>query len=124
MTPEAALTIVLFTPAKMPALDGPPVSVPLLVTVLKSLTLMIAATAAVADGRARQHVDGETVDAAAGLKAVRGVAAAGDGLAARCRIGRARRVRGRRRQAQANEKRRYRGCSRSRIPAASALRRR
>ena len=42
MTPEAALTIVLFTPAKMPALDGPPVSVPLLVTVLKSLTLMIA----------------------------------------------------------------------------------
>ena len=41
MTPEAALTIVLFTPAKMPVLDGPAVSVPLLVTVLKSLTPMI-----------------------------------------------------------------------------------
>ena len=38
MTPEAALTIVLFTPAKMPVLFGPAVSVPLLVTVLKSLT--------------------------------------------------------------------------------------
>ena len=40
MTPEAALTIVLFTPAKMPVLFGPAVSVPLLVTVLKSLTPM------------------------------------------------------------------------------------
>ncbi len=41
MMPEAALTIVLFTPAKIPVLDGPAVSVPLLVTVLKSLTPMI-----------------------------------------------------------------------------------
>ena len=40
MTPEAALTIVLFTPAKMPVLFGPAESVPLLVTVLKSLTPM------------------------------------------------------------------------------------
>ena len=41
MTPEAALSIVLFTPAKMPVVDGPALSVPLLVTVLKSLTPMI-----------------------------------------------------------------------------------
>ena len=100
MTPEAALTIVLFTPAKMPALFGPAESVPLLVTELKSLT-PIHAAAAVADGRAGQHVDGEIVDAAAGLKAGRRVAAAGDGLAARRRIGRAGRVRGRGRQAHA-----------------------
>jgi len=40
MTPEGALTIVLFTPAKMPVLFGPAESVPLLVTELKSLTPM------------------------------------------------------------------------------------
>src|SRR3954451_12614605 len=42
MTPEAALTIVLLTPAKMPKLGAPggTAIVPLLVTVLKSLTLM------------------------------------------------------------------------------------
>ena len=42
MTPEAWLTMVLFTPAKMPLLFGPAESVPLLVTVLKSLTPMRA----------------------------------------------------------------------------------
>jgi hypothetical protein len=66
--------------------------------------------------------DGEVTDAS--LKAARSIAAAGDGIAARCRIGRAGCVRGCRRQAQANEKRRHRDCPRSHSPMASALRRR
>ena len=64
---------------------------------------------------------GAPIDAATGLKAGRGVAAAGDGISARGRIGRAGRIRGRRCKARSGE--RHRDCPRSRITATPALRR-
>jgi hypothetical protein len=60
MTPEAALTIVVHA-GEDAWLDGPAVSVPLLVTVLEVVDADDHATAAVADDSPGQHVDDEVV---------------------------------------------------------------
>ncbi len=125
MTPEAALTIVLFTPEKMPVLFRPAESVPLLVTVVEVVDADDRrTTAAVADGRAGQHIEGESCRCRRRPESRPGCCCSGDGLAARRRIGAHAAFAGAADRLRPDEKCRTRRATRSHIAAASALRQR